>query len=195
MLVGDTGWNNPQAPRIPPRASNPAGPAHLGKAGRPWSQTPLNKTRHVLPPGPSPGWQGRAPGWESQDDALSSHFHLLRCWISLCPKNKWTKSSSWQHLVLFLSCQRESLPGNLQEVDLQEGRVSGMQEKELGVEARPRERHLVFRTYRGLEYIYLCAMHGPEISFFFCCIISIFNHFYWSRVDLQCCVNFYCTAK
>ena len=146
MLVGHTGWNNPQAPRIPPIASNPAGPAQLGKAGRPWSQTPLNKTCHVLPPGPSPGWQGRAPGWESQDDALSSHFHLLRCWISLCPKNKWTKSSSWQHLVLFLSCQRESLPGNLQEVDLQEGRVSGMQEKELGVEARPRERHLVFRS-------------------------------------------------
>ena len=69
--------------------------------------------------------------------------------------------------MLFLSGQRESLPGNLQEVDLQEGRVSGTQEKELGVEAQSREKHLVFRTYRGLEYICLCAMHGPEISFFF----------------------------
>ena len=45
--------------------------------------------------------------------------------------------------------------------------MSGTQEKELGVEAQSREKHLVFRTYRGLEYICLCAMHGPEISFFF----------------------------
>ena len=123
MLVGDTGWNSPQAPCIPPRASNPAGPAHLGKAGRPWSQPPLNKPRHVLPPAPSPGWQSRAPGCGSQDDAQFP-FHLLPRWISLCPKNEWTKSSSWQHLLLFLSGHRERLPGNLQEVALHEDRES-----------------------------------------------------------------------